>query len=113
MKTFIQGRQRVVRAVQFAGEGQGIAERARLGHLLAVEQPRLNGLVLGVENGQDVGLAEIRMPQGDVGGDILATGHIAGHEKDSVRRGRGERVDFRSPLNRCHDASPVLFNCLR
>jgi hypothetical protein len=31
-------------------------------------QPRLNSLVLRLENGQDVGLAEVRMPQGDVGG---------------------------------------------
>ncbi|MCI5122595.1 MAG: hypothetical protein D3908_15680, partial [Candidatus Electrothrix sp. AUS4] len=95
------------RAVQPAAEGDEPAPAPLLGHLLAVEEPRLHRLVLGPEDGQDVGLAEIGVLPGDVGGDILNACRVAGYGKDAPGLGRGHCVHFGSPLDCGHEAPPL------
>ncbi|MCI5223139.1 MAG: hypothetical protein D3924_10805 [Candidatus Electrothrix sp. AR4] len=49
----------------------------------------------------------IGMLFGDLGGQFIITDHIFRQIADSVGLRRSEGVDFGSPLDRCHDCSPV------
>ena len=51
---------------------------------------------------------EVRMFPGDVSGDILAAGLVAGHKTNPVGLRRGEGIDFGPPLQSRHDLSPCL-----